>query len=454
MLSDIFVPFVQESPVSVMARGAMERLLSPKWVDEVFENTTDGQYTRNLLFSSVFGLMVRVVVNQAKSIRWAYRTSAEEITVSLTSVYNKLNGITPATSASLVRESGIACAETIDKMGGCRPALLPGYRTKILDGNCLAATDHRIEQLRSEGAGALPGKTLVVYDDERGCVANIVPCEDAHTQERALLTEILPWVEPGDLWMADRNFCTRRFLFGVVERQGHLLVREHKNLPVEELSAARKVGETETGSVYEQDVLVRSEDGVDTVRLRRVIVHLKTRTRDGDSTLCLLSTLPKKIKATTIARMYRNRWRIETAFQELERDLRSEISTLGYPRAALFGFSVAIVAYNIMALVYAALRASHGAQKIDEEFSHYYLAGSLELVYAGMMIAIPAEHWHVFAGMTHGQFAKVLLFLASRVNLSRFPKSRSRPRKPSPKRSFDPKKPHVSTARLLAGRKK
>ena len=34
----------------------------------------------------------------------------------------------------------------------------------ILDGNHLAATEHRIKELRDERAGALPGQTLVVLD--------------------------------------------------------------------------------------------------------------------------------------------------------------------------------------------------------------------------------------------------------------------------------------------------
>src|SRR5438552_18977546 len=100
-LKQIFEPFLQKSPVSVMARAALERLLSPRWIDEVFERTTDGQYTRKLLFSSVFGLMVRVVSKQAKSIRTAYLAKQADIAVSLTSVYNKLNGVTPATAAGL-----------------------------------------------------------------------------------------------------------------------------------------------------------------------------------------------------------------------------------------------------------------------------------------------------------------------------------------------------------------
>jgi hypothetical protein len=281
----------------------------------------------------------------------------------------------------------------------------------------------------------------------------MVPCEDAYTQERALLAQVLPMVQPGELWIEDRNFCTRSFLFGVVDRGGVFLVREHNNLPVVARGPERRVGKTPTGLVSEQEVELLSEDGERTLVLRRVIVDLKGPTRDGDRRLFLLTMLPREIKATKVANLYRGRWQIETAFQELERDLQSEICTLGYPRAALFGFAVALVAYNIMALVYGALRAQHGAQKIDEEFSHNYLADELQLVHAGMMIALPEEHWRHFSSVSDVRFAAVLLFLASQVNLKLFPKSRRGPKKPPPRKWFYAGRPHVSTARILAKRK-
>ena len=452
-LTEVFRPFVEKSAVSVMARAALQRLLSPAWVDEVFEQTTDGQYTRTLLFSQVFTVMVRVVFKQAKSVRKAYLPKAQDVAVSLTSVYNKINGVTPTTAAALVREAGRKSAQLIDEIGGRRAPWLKGYQIRILDGNCLAATEHRLKPLRTLGAGALPGKSLVVYDPETGCVREMVPCEDAHTQERALLAQVLPMVQPGELWIEDRNFCTRSFLFGVVDRGGDFLVREHKNLPVVSRGPERRVGKTPTGHVSEEEVELQSEDGEDKLVLRRVIVDLKGSTRDGDRRLFLLTTLPKAIKATKPANLYRGRWRIETAFQELERDLQSEICTLGYPRAALFGFAVALVAYNVMALVYGALRASHGAQKIDEEFSHNFLADELQLVHAGMMIAVPEEHWRDFASLSDRRFVAVLLFLGSQVNLKLFPKSRRGPKKPPPKKWFWAGRPHVSTARILANKK-
>ena len=68
MLGKIFEPFVNKSPVSVMARGLAERILQPQKLDSWFENLDTLQYTRDLLFSSVFNLMSQVVCGSQKSI--------------------------------------------------------------------------------------------------------------------------------------------------------------------------------------------------------------------------------------------------------------------------------------------------------------------------------------------------------------------------------------------------
>jgi hypothetical protein len=61
MLSELFSRFVQESAATVMARTALERMLPPEQMDAWFEHTAERQYTRELLFSSVFGMMLEVV---------------------------------------------------------------------------------------------------------------------------------------------------------------------------------------------------------------------------------------------------------------------------------------------------------------------------------------------------------------------------------------------------------
>ncbi len=125
----------------------------------------------------------------------------------------------PCVSQALVRYSAREMKTFIEEVGGQRPELLPGYRLRILDGNNLGATEHRLSVLLDTRAGALPGKSLVVLDQALGLATDIFPCEDGHAQERSLLPEVLETVAASDLWIGDRNFCTTGFIFGIESKQ-------------------------------------------------------------------------------------------------------------------------------------------------------------------------------------------------------------------------------------------
>jgi IS4 transposase len=120
------------------------------------------------------------------------------------------------------------------------------------------------------------------------------------------------------------------------------------------------------------------------VQLRCIVIKLKEPTRAGDSEIRLLSNVsPQKAVATVLANLYLRRWTIETAFQELTVALKCEVNTLAYPKAALFGFCVALLAFNVLSVVKAALRAAHGAAKIEAILSTYYLAEEIAGTYRG-----------------------------------------------------------------------
>ena len=57
LLDEIFKRFVNESPVTVMVGGLLERVLHSESLDALFERTAEYQYTRELLFSSVCEMM-------------------------------------------------------------------------------------------------------------------------------------------------------------------------------------------------------------------------------------------------------------------------------------------------------------------------------------------------------------------------------------------------------------
>lgn len=219
MLGEVFQRFVQQSPLSVMVRGTLERVLGADQLNDFYERTAHCQYTRELLFSTVYEIMSEVVFRHQPSVRAAYQSRAHEIETSLTSVYNKLNGIELQTSAALVRYSATEFAPLIEQMGGDREPWLDGYRVKIIDGNCLEASHRRLGALREVYAGPLPGKSLVIYEPACGLVTDVIPCEDGHAQERSLFDTVLQTVQADELWIADRNFCTRDLL-GHLDQQG------------------------------------------------------------------------------------------------------------------------------------------------------------------------------------------------------------------------------------------
>jgi hypothetical protein len=105
-------------------------------------------------------------------------------------------------------------------------------------------------------------------------------------------------------------------------------------------------------------------------------------------------------------------------------------------------------------VVKAAMSSVHGANVVENEISGYYLADELSATYRGMLIAISEENWVVFQKMTPHKFAIILKKLADKMKLYRFQKHRRGPKKPQPKRKGSKKTPHVSTAQILAKRKK
>jgi hypothetical protein len=451
MLGKVFERFVEKAPAAVMVRGILERTVGSDALDSLYERSIDKQYTRELMFSSVFQLMNLVVCRIQPSIHAAYQDNKESIETSLTAVYDKINGIDPITSRALVLETAKEMAVSARKMKGSRTPWLPGYRVKVLDGNCIEATEHRLEVLREIGGGALPGKSLVIYEPELEMVSDVFPCEDGHAQERSLLNAILPTLVTKDVLVMDRNFCVRDFLSGITNKDAYFICRQHQGLPWEEAGEERFIGRSDGANLYEQKISVTDTKGESRI-YRRIRVVLKTATRNGEKELCILTNLSKSsANAKLIAQLYRKRWTIETAFQELESHLHSEINSLGYPRAALFGFCVALVAYNVLAVVKAALRRVYGEDKISNSVSGYYLAGHLERTYDGMMIAVPEEEWRIFKAMSGKVFADTLVQLAEKVNLAKFKKHKRGPKKPVPKRHYDPSHPHVSTAKLLKG---
>lgn len=461
VLGKVFERFARYSPVTVMMRGIMEYAVPPERLDEIFRQEAQQQYEDELLFSAAVNVLALAVTGIRKSVNDAYQAERENLAVSVVSIYNKLKGAEPQVSRAIVRDTAQRLTPVIDALKTREASLLAGYRVKILDGNHLAATEHRIQETRATRSAPLPDKALVVWEPDLRLVTDVFPCEDGHAQERRLLDQVLPTVCAMDLWIADRNFCTTEFLFGIERREAGFLIRQHSlTLTDKQLCGRkRKIGRCRDGTVYEQTLSISNRQAAEgepaTMKLRRITVRLDQPTRDGDREIHILTNVPAvAADAIAMAELYRKRWKIENAFQELGQALRGEINTLCYPRAALLAFCVALYTYNVLSVLKHAMRAVYKDAAALDRISGYYLAAEISAAYFGMMIAIPANKWtNVFAYLTAQQLASILKQLAANIRLDQFLKHTRGPKRPPPKRKSAKNAPHVSTHRLLEERK-
>lgn len=447
MFGPVLQKFSEKSPVTVMVQGLLERLLHAEKIDAWFKNISGVQYTKKILFSSLISIMLDVVCRVRNNVYSAYVHS--NIDSSRQAVYYKLQNIELKTSQELVRYIASESELIIRGMKATQAPLLAGFRIKYLDGNCIEASEKRLKVLRNTKAGALPGKSLVVFEQELGIISDVFPCEDGHAQERSLLSSVLETIKENEVWCDDRNFCVLSFLFGIQRKNAYFITRQHANTPYIPLSEKEFIGESETGKVYEQRVRLTLK--CEEMDIRRIMVELNKKTRNGDKELCILTNLPRdKADALKIAHIYSKRWTIETAFQKLENYLNSEINSLGYPKAALFGFCMALVAFNLYAVVMAAMRAAYPDKNIHDEVSDYYIAEEIATTCNGMNLILEEEEWTPFVLCTRAEFCCLLLELAGKIELRKFKKHKRGIKKPPLPKNKHKGKPHVSTARLLS----
>jgi IS4 transposase len=355
----------------------------------------------------------------------------------------------------LVHHSGSELLTCVQTMKRAPKACLPGFRLRVLDGNHLTGTEHRLEGLRGTRAAALPGQALVLYDPRYDLITDTIPCEDAYAQERSLLDQVLPLIALNDCVIADRNFCTTGFLFGLWRRGGYFVIRQHAStLTCKTVGRPRRAGKDGQGrQLKEQSIRLTNPATGETLLVRRIIIPLRTPNKKGEKELYVLTNLPAEVaSACLVADIYARRWKIETAFQQMTQDLRCEIDTLAYPRAALLGFCLACVAYNAVSLVKAAIRATQEKNFVEENLSMYYLTLEVARVTGGMEIAIPKEDWAVFRRMSLTEFAATLIDLGNRIRPEKYTKHKRGHKTKQPKKTSGKRFNHVSTARVLAGK--
>lgn len=135
--------------------------------------------------------MADVVLCFSPSVNASYKKNKPLLAASQTAVLNKLQRVEPQVLQALVRYGYEQARAIGNHLRTGDQSDITGYRTKILDGNHLSGSEHRIHELRTERAAVLPGKSLVVLDPRLRLIQDYFPILDGHAQERTRISDPL-----------------------------------------------------------------------------------------------------------------------------------------------------------------------------------------------------------------------------------------------------------------------
>ena len=437
--------YIRKCPFAVMTRVLAEAFIS-RHLDDVFEENREHQYEHQLKFSALALAVADVTLKFCENLNQAYKQHHQQLAVAITSFYDKVRCIRPALSEAVVRHSAEQVIELQDALDYQPWQILPGYQCFDVDGNHLPRTDKRLKALRDSPGAPLPGKVVARFDLQRQIFDRAYLLTDAHDQELVTCDRLVEDLQAKDVLIADRHYCIIAFFEKIAAAAGFFVIRHHGRLKGKLIGKRMRIGEIETGVVYEQRMKLRSTE--DSMEVRRVTVVLNQPTRDGDQEIHILSNLPLTVSSLQIAEVYRLRWEEETAFHVLQMTLTCESSSLGHPHAALFLFCMAMLAFNLRQVVFASLYCEHDEETVSE-VSDFHISVDVSRYTDGMLVALDEKFWKEFVPVTTPALAAVLRRISRDIDMSKYRKSRRGPKKKKAKRSKNAQSKHVSTAKRL-----
>lgn len=440
-------PFILQAPLPVLVRSCLEWLTDAELLKQLFAATAQEQYTRQLTLDFMVYLMLDVACGIEPSAGAALKTYRDDIDVSRQAFYGKLNRMEPKVSAAIVAHVAELAEAVIGRLGPTPAESMAGYEARIVDGMYMEGRgEHRIAPLRKTNSAGLTGMALAVFAPATGLVHQVVLAEDAYTQERSVLDQVA--IGAGQVWLGDRNFCIRSFLFRIHRAHATFLMRWHaSSCPYQEITPLQPARNSQQEAL-EQTVRLQDPQSKEWLPVRRIVLPLAQPTRNGDTQLILLTDLPESVSADELCNRYRDRWQIETHFQRLTQQLHCEPPALNHPRAALFCFAMSVAAANALAVVCNALQAQHGQEAV-QELSYYQLVLRVAQTWRGMAIAVPGTQWDFIRRFTPDQLAQWLTEIAKLVPMESFKRSRRPPKRPQAKRASGKCNRHLSIKRAL-----
>lgn len=174
--------------------------------------------------------------------------------------------------------------------------------------------------------------------------------------------EMLGSVGPGDLVLGDRGLSGSPTLARVQARKADFLMRKNARLIVERLPVVKRLGKYDFITDLPVSKPARKLDPTlpETVRVRIFRVTWKAPSGETITEWFVTSLLDAKaFKKKTLARLYHERWRIETSYEEFKQTFHADVLRSKTVANVEKEFAAHVLAYQLLRRLMAAAAEKH-----------------------------------------------------------------------------------------------
>lgn len=447
MLEEVLARFEAHAPLSVMMRLALERAMPAGWIDEVFEQTCQRRYPRELLFSTVVKLTSLVSLGLRPSLHAAAKKEAQ-LPVSIAALYDKVRRTEPAILSKLVQHSAQRLVPVVEAMGITQS--LPGWQLRVVDGQPSAGQREALGAIAGlSGCGATGPHAGGVRrrpragDGHRGLRGRARPgaCGDGVTAGARAAGAVVD----GPTATSARETIAQ----GWDKAGAGFIVREHQKHPrLIEQGDWVACGRVETGTLQEQ--AIRIEEGQPPwrrIELRDSIGQPRMQTPCCVcGAICRRRSVRSRLHGCTASagasRACSNGW---------SRCCKARFAAWAIRARRCWALQWRSWPTTVLHLLEHSVEQAHREELPDLDVSTYYIAVALRAEYEGMLIVLPAAAWQCWSDADPRSVADRLLELARSLDPRRLATHKRGPKIKKPKGYVDAAtaRSHVSTARVL-----
>jgi len=173
---------------------------------------------------------------------------------------------------------------------------------------------------------------------------------------------LLTNLKKGHLLLADRHFSNAPFMIRVAATGADFLMRKNAKLKVDRLPVVKRLGRNDfiTQLTISQPVRKNYPDLPQTIRVRIFKAYWKSPDgRRVEEWFVTSLEDARRFKKTTLARLYHQRWRLETSYLEFKQTFHADVLRSKTLKNVYKEFAAHILAYQIVRMLMAKAAALH-----------------------------------------------------------------------------------------------